>query len=420
MIERLGSRGDDRGIGRSRALPDMDRLRAERLAKIQDQLEAQDIDGLVLLGLGRRGPRHRRRRPGRGRRAGRPLPGRRRRGHAATSAPHLYTPSSTGCRRSSRPTMCTGLSSPTSTTGSHEFVEALNGSLPRRCPPRRRRADPPDAARAGPVRMERRRARVLGAAKILKTPDEVSAIREAQRITEQAMDTRPRGPAARAAPDRAERHLPPPHLRAGRHGQRHRPHLAGHDPDQGGRARGPPTATWPTRLRRPTGSCARATSSGSTPASATRATPRTSAAPGSRAPHPALTERQTSHFARWRSRRRRRPRHPQAGRVRPRARPGRHRRQRRRQALDGALLPGPRHRHRQRRDAADRDRSGRGLRRVADHGPGHGPRLRAGHLGRGIRRLPLRGHRGRHRHRLGPAQRPALRPLRGGAFEVAA
>ena len=30
---------------------------------------------------------------------------------------------------------------------------------------------------------------VLGAAKILKTPDEVSAIREAQRITEQAMES---------------------------------------------------------------------------------------------------------------------------------------------------------------------------------------------------------------------------------------
>ncbi len=32
------------------ALPDMERLRAERFAKIQDQLEAQNIDGLVMLG----------------------------------------------------------------------------------------------------------------------------------------------------------------------------------------------------------------------------------------------------------------------------------------------------------------------------------------------------------------------------------
>ena len=66
----------------------------------------------------------------------------------------------------------------------------------------------------------------------------------------------------------------------------------------------------------------------------------------------------------------------------------------------------------------DRDRSGRGLRRYADHGPGHGPRLRAGHLGRGVRRLPLRGHRGGHRHRVGPAQRPPLRPLRGGGMNA--
>ena len=75
---------------------------------------------------------------------------------------------------------------------------------------------------------------VLGAAKIIKTPDEVSAIRAAQRLTKVAMESAARRTAPRPTPDGPQRHLPPPALRAGRHRQRHRSHLAGHGADQGG------------------------------------------------------------------------------------------------------------------------------------------------------------------------------------------
>ncbi len=72
--------------------------------------------------------------------------------------------------------------------GIHEFVDALNGYFPA-------------GARLGVDEQTHPMLRalghfewsdasgVLGAAKILKTPDEVSAIREAQRITEQAMES---------------------------------------------------------------------------------------------------------------------------------------------------------------------------------------------------------------------------------------
>ena len=171
------------------ALPDMARLRAERFAKIQDQLEAQGIDGLVLLGLGgaspiRPAPTH----PARTA-AG---PG----SSGAVSVVHrgrerpapLHPVPATGCRPSSRPIMCTGRSSPTSTTGSREFADALHAYFPagarlgvdEQTHPMLRALDISNGATASAV---------LGAAKIIKTPDEVSAIREAQRITEQAMES---------------------------------------------------------------------------------------------------------------------------------------------------------------------------------------------------------------------------------------
>ncbi len=169
------------------ALPDMERLRAERFAKIQDQLEAQNIDGLVLLGSA--GVAHTTGADAPGEDAGRA-------GLfravsvviAGESAPHLYTPYLDGvppelpADHVHRPLF------PDLDDGIHAFVDALNGFFP-------------SGARLGVDEQTHPMLRaldhfawsdassVLGAAKIIKTPDEVSAIREAQRITEQAMES---------------------------------------------------------------------------------------------------------------------------------------------------------------------------------------------------------------------------------------
>ena len=169
------------------ALPDMERLRAERFAKIQDQLEAQNIDGLVMLGSA--GVAHTTGADAPGEDAGRA-------GLfravsvviAGESAPHLYTPYLDGVPPEFPADHVHGPLFPDLDDGIHEFVDALNGYFP-------------SGARLGVDEQTHPMLRalghfawsdasgVLGAAKILKTPDEVSAIREAQRITEQAMES---------------------------------------------------------------------------------------------------------------------------------------------------------------------------------------------------------------------------------------
>ena len=140
------------------ALPDMERLRAERFAKIQDQLEAQNIDGLVLLGSA--GVAHTTGADAPGEDAGKA-------GLfravsvviAGESAPHLYTPFLDGVPPEFPADHVHGPLFPDLDDGIHEFVDALNGYFPVRRPPRRRRADPPDAACAGAISMERRERR---------------------------------------------------------------------------------------------------------------------------------------------------------------------------------------------------------------------------------------------------------------------
>lgn len=169
------------------AMPDMARLRADRYAKIQDQLEAQGIDGLVLLGSA--GVAHS---------TGADAPGEDA-GKAGLfravsvvirgeNAPHLYTPYLDGVPPELPADHVHGPLFPDLDDGIFDFVEALNGYFP---------AD----ARLGVDEQTHPMLRaferyqwsdasaVLGAAKIIKTPDEVSAIREAQRITEMAMET---------------------------------------------------------------------------------------------------------------------------------------------------------------------------------------------------------------------------------------
>jgi Xaa-Pro dipeptidase len=169
------------------ALPDMVRLRADRYAKIQEQLEAQGMDGLVLLGSA--GVAHT---------TGADAPGEDA-GKAGLfravsvvirgeSAPHLYTPFLDGVPPEFPADHVHGPLFPDLDDGIFDFVEALNGYFPA-------------GARLGVDEQTHPMLRaferyewndasaVLGAAKIIKTPDEVSAIREAQRITEMAMET---------------------------------------------------------------------------------------------------------------------------------------------------------------------------------------------------------------------------------------
>ena len=80
--------------------------------------------------------------------------------------------------------------------------------------------------------------------------------------------------------------------------------------------------------------------------------------------------------------------------------PRRDRRQRWQEAVAAALLPGPRHRHQRRRDADDRNRSRRGVRRQFRLPGRHGAGARARGLGGRHRWLSKRGDRGHHRGRL--------------------
>ena len=120
---------------------------------------------------------------------------------------------------------------------------------------------------------------VLGPAKVTKTPDEVSCVREAQRITELAMD------ATRDTlhPGVRQTDLSGTFLRRifelGATANAIDPIWQVMGPTRAENP-GPATATWPTPHRPPTGSSVTATSSGWTQASPTTAMPRTTAGPG--------------------------------------------------------------------------------------------------------------------------------------------
>ena len=79
-----------------------------------------------------------------------------------------------------------------------------------------------------------------GAARIIKTPDEIECLRHSQHINEVAMYDVEARAAARRAPERAVGDLPPPRVRARRVEQHHRPDLEHHAAV--GRCRGTLTA----------------------------------------------------------------------------------------------------------------------------------------------------------------------------------
>ena len=167
--------------------PDLVRLRADRHAKIQTQLDAQGLDGLVLLGSGNVAYATGADSPGEDSgRAGlfRPVAVVVR----GESEPHVYTAYWDGVPGELPADHVHGPLFPDLDDGIVQFTEAL-----------RRHVAP--GARLGVDEQTHPMLRaldhyewtdassVLGAAKIIKTPDEVSAIRAAQRLTEVAMES---------------------------------------------------------------------------------------------------------------------------------------------------------------------------------------------------------------------------------------
>jgi Xaa-Pro aminopeptidase len=168
------------------AHPDWARLRADRRAKIAQQLEAQETDGLVLLGsapvsyaTGADVPGEDAGRAGLFRSVAVVVRG--------DPLPHLFTLFSDGVPDDLPADHLHGPLFPDLDDGIGDFATALGAFFPTGA---RLAVDeltyPMQRALAHFTWTDA--SSVLGAAKILKTPDEVAAIREAQRITELAMD----------------------------------------------------------------------------------------------------------------------------------------------------------------------------------------------------------------------------------------
>jgi Xaa-Pro dipeptidase len=167
--------------------PDMVRLRADRFAKLQYQLEAQGIDGLVLLGSGNvayatgaDAPGEDSGRAGLFRAVAVVVRG--------EDAPHIYTAYWDGVPDELPADHVHGPLFPDLDDGIVHLAESLHGhfvtgaclGIDEQTHPLLRAVDGFSWTEAGSV---------LSAAKIIKTADEVSAIRAAQRITELAMET---------------------------------------------------------------------------------------------------------------------------------------------------------------------------------------------------------------------------------------
>jgi Xaa-Pro dipeptidase len=167
--------------------PHMVRLRADRQAKIQAQLESQGIDGLVLLGsggvtyaTGAASPGEDSGRAGLFRPVAIVVRG--------DSEPHLYTAYWDGVPDELSADHVHGPLFPDLDDGITQFADALHRHVPlgallgvdEQTHPMLRALDQFEWTDAGSV---------LGPAKIIKTPDEISAIRTAQRLTEMAMES---------------------------------------------------------------------------------------------------------------------------------------------------------------------------------------------------------------------------------------
>lgn len=166
--------------------PDLARMRADRHLRLQQHLEAQGLDGLVLLSsssvayaTGADGPGEDSGRAGLFRAVAVVVRG--------SDAPFLFTPYWDGAPPELPPNHLHGPLFPDLEDGIGELVEALGQLFPAGA---RLGVDeqthPMLGALDGYAWSDARD--VLGPAKVTKTPDEVSCIRDAQRITELAMD----------------------------------------------------------------------------------------------------------------------------------------------------------------------------------------------------------------------------------------
>ncbi len=195
------------------------------------------------------------------------------------TAPHLYTPTSTGHLRTFPTITCTGRCSRISTTASSSSPGRSPTTSAGR-PRRRRRPDSRDVARPAAVRLGRRVR--CGRRREAHEDTGRNRVHPQRAAAQRARDDRRTGdPAARSPPDRPERGVPPPSVRTGRLGQRDRSDLAGDGADPRARAMDPARRPGLSRPSPPTGSSEKATSSGSTRASTGRDTPPTTAGPGS-------------------------------------------------------------------------------------------------------------------------------------------
>jgi Xaa-Pro aminopeptidase len=170
--------------------PDLARMRADRHRRLQQHLEIQGLDGLVLLGCssvayatGADAPGEDSGRAGLFRSVAVVVTG--------AAAPHLFTPYWDGATPELPADYLHGPLFPDLEDGIGELAEALGQLF---APGARLGVDEQTHPMLGALgRFQWTDARdVMGPAKLTKTPDEVSCIRAAQRITELAMDaTRP-------------------------------------------------------------------------------------------------------------------------------------------------------------------------------------------------------------------------------------
>jgi len=264
-------------------VPDLARMRTERHQRLQGQLEAQGLDGLVLLGSS-----------GVAYATGAEIPGDDP-GRASLfrpvavvikgdPVPHLYTAFADGAPADLPADHLHGPLFPDLEDGIDLFEKALAEHFSSGASVG---VDDETQAMLGHVRTVEwvDAGSVMGPVKLAKSPDEVACLRQAQHINELAMiDAQ-----AILRPGVRQSDLSGAFLRRlfelGASAGSVDPIWQVMAPTRE-LGRGPSTATSPFRRRRPTVFCGKATSSGSMPASCGRAMPRTTGGHGSRAPVP--------------------------------------------------------------------------------------------------------------------------------------
>ena len=203
--------------------PDLPRMHRDRMARLQEQLAAQELAGLVLLWPSAVSYADRRPQPGRRQRPGRAVPAGRGGGRRRRRAPPVHAlPGGGAARAARRPPAPAGVPRP-------RRRRRRAGGRPRRARPERsgrdRRAAPSAAGRAR--RSRSRAGRVGHGAGQAAQDGRRAGVHPRRAALQRAGDVRrDAAAAARRPPDRAELGVPRPAVRARRRLQRHRPDLA--------------------------------------------------------------------------------------------------------------------------------------------------------------------------------------------------